>query len=139
MRNKACVAAFLALLCSAGLTFAEESKPAPCDLGRNAALTYWRAFAMFPEMTKDEREIVMYPNPKTAPKSSMEQRADLVKRWRRALELMYEAVAIPQCDWGIDYEQEGYGAALPQLAKARDLAKAAAFRARYLSEIGKQK
>jgi hypothetical protein len=128
----------LALLCSAGPALAQESKPAPCDLGRNAALTYWRAFAMFPEMTKEEDEIVSR-RPGTEPKSTPEQRADLVKRWGTALQLMHEAADIPQCDWGIDYEKEGLGALLPQFAKARALARAGAFRARYYWETGKRK
>jgi hypothetical protein len=128
----------LALWCSAGLVLAQESKPAPRDLGRNAALTYWRAFALSPDITNEELNIIS-PRPGTEPKSTPEQRADLVKRWGRALELMYEAAAIPQCDWGVDYEKEGWGAALPQLAKARALARAAAFRARYFWEEGKRK
>jgi hypothetical protein len=128
----------LALWCSAGLALAQESKPAPCDLGRNAALTYWRAFALFPEMTNEEDQIVSN-RPGTEPKSTLEQRADLSKRWGSALDLMHEAAAIQQCDWGIDYAKEGFGARLPQLSKARALARAAAFRARYYWETGKRK
>ena len=58
MRTTACMAVALALLCSAGAVSAQESKAPPSDLGRNAALTYWRAFAAFPELTKEESSIV---------------------------------------------------------------------------------
>ena len=138
MRSTVCATAFLAFWCSTALALAEESKPVPCDLGRNAALTYWRAFAMFPEMTKDEENIVSRV-PELAPMSTPEQRADLAKRWGASLQLMREAADIPQCDWGVNYEKEGPGEMLPQLAKARALARAAAFRARYFWEIGQRK
>ncbi|MGO8705245.1 MAG: hypothetical protein ACLQVA_15655 [Candidatus Brocadiia bacterium] len=139
MRTTACMAVALALLCSAGAVSAQESKAPPSDLGRNAALTYWRAFAAFPELTKEESSIVDVYRPGFEPKSTPEQRADLAKRWGRALELMHEASQIPQCNWGIDYEKEGPNADLTYLAKSRDLGKAAAFRARYFWQEGKRK
>jgi hypothetical protein len=139
MRNTACAALFLALLCNAGLALAGESETVTPDLGRNAALTYWRAFAVSPEMTKDELNIIS-PRPGTEPpKVPPEKKAQLVEQWRVALELMREVAAVPQCDWGIDYEKDGPGVQLPQLAKARALARAAAFRARYFWEKGQRK
>jgi len=128
----------LALWCSAGIARADENKAAPCDLGRNAALTYWRAFAVFPEMTKEEDNIVA-SRPGNEPKSTLEQRADLVKRWSSSLQLMHEAATISECDWGVNYEKEGPDALLPHLGKARSLARAATFRARYFWEIGRRK
>ena len=83
MRTTACTAVALALLCSAGAVSAQESKAPTSDLGRNAALTYWRAFAAFPEMTKEE-DLVVSSRPGSEPKSTPEQRADLAKRWGRA-------------------------------------------------------
>jgi len=139
MRTTVCVAAALALLCSAGAVSAQESKAPPSDLGRNAALTYWRAFAAFPELTKEESSIVAAYPPGFEPKSTPEQRADLAKRLTRALELMHEASQIPQCNWGIDYEKEEPNADLTYLAKSRDLGRAAAFRARYFWQEGKRK
>jgi hypothetical protein len=132
------VAAALALLCSGGAVSAQESKAPTSDLGRNAALTYWRAFAAFPEMTKEE-DLVVSNRPGTEPKSTPEQRADLAKRWGRSLELMHEASQIPQCNWGIDYEKEGPNVDLTYLAKTRALIRAAAFRARYFWQEGKRK
>ncbi len=139
MRITVCVAAALALLCSAGAVSAQEGKAPPSDLGRNAALTYWRAFAAFPELTKEESSIVAAYPPGFEPKSTPEQRADLAKRLTRALELMHEASQIPQCNWGIDYEKEGPNVDLTYLAKTRNLGRAAAFRARYFWQEGKRK
>jgi hypothetical protein len=132
------VAAALALLCSAGAVSAQESKGPTSDLGRNAALTYWRAFAVFPELTEKESSIVA-SRPGSEPKSTPEQRADLAKRLSRAMELMHEASQIPQCDWGIDYTKEGPNADLSYLAKTRNLTRGAAFHARVLWAEGKRK
>lgn len=136
MRNTACAALLLALLFNTGLVLAGEGETVTPDLGRNAALTYWRAFAFSPEMTKEDGNIIrLRPGPKVSP----EKRAELVKEWETALRLMHEAVAIPQCDWGIDYEKNGPEAQLPHLSKARELAMAAAFRATCFWEKGQRK
>ena len=110
MRNTACAALLLALLFNTGLALAGESETAAPGLGRNAALTYWCAFALSPEMTKEDGNIIrLRPGPKVPP----EQKAEVVKEWDLALRQMHEAVAIPQCDWGIDYEKNGLEAQLP--------------------------
>ena len=110
MRNTACAALLLALLFNTGLALAGESETAAPGLGRNAALTYWCAFALSPEMTKEDGNIIrLRPGPKVPP----EKKAEVVKEWDLALRQMHEAVAIPQCDWGIDYEKNGLEAQLP--------------------------
>jgi hypothetical protein len=143
MKSTACAAALLALWCSAGPCLAEEQKAPPCDLGRNAALTYWRAFAHLPVLTKEESPIVEYPPYlplyPDQPKSTPEQRADLAMRLDDAMYLLHEAVQIPDCNWGVDYEKEGERADLTHLAKARNLTKYVGFRARVLWEQGKRK
>jgi hypothetical protein len=125
-------------LFSTGPALAAEGESVAPDLGRNAALTYWRAFAMSPVMTDDELKI-FNPRPGTEPKTSPEKNAALVKRWGQALQLMHQAAAVSQCDWGIDYEKEGLHASLPHFSKAWTLARAAAFRAKYLWEKGQRK
>ena len=141
MRNTACAALLLALLSNTGLSLAGESETAAPGLARNAALTYWRAFALSPEMTKEDYNIIS-PRPGTAPpKVSPEKKAELVKEWETALRLMHEAVAIPQCDWGIDYDMknEPWSVQVPYLSKGRELARAAAFRAKCFWEKGQRK
>jgi hypothetical protein len=138
MENAACAALLMALLYKTGSALGAEGEPATSDLGRNAALTYWRAFADSPEMTKDEQNIIS-PRPGAEPKATWEQKAELARRWDQALQLMHQAAAIPQCNWGIDYEKEGPGARLGHLSKARALTRAAAFRARYYWEVGRRK
>jgi uncharacterized protein YheU (UPF0270 family) len=135
MRNTACAALLLALLFNTGLALAGENETAAPGNGRNAALTYWRAFAFSPEMTKEDGNIIrLRPGPKVSP----EKKAELVKEWEPALRLMHEAVAIPQCDWGIDYEKDALDVQLPHLSKARELAMAAAFRATCFWEKGQR-
>jgi hypothetical protein len=77
MRTTACVAAALALLCSAGAACRARTS----DLGRNAALFYRRAFAAFPEVTEEESSIVAAYRPGFEPKLTPEQRPDLARRW----------------------------------------------------------
>jgi hypothetical protein len=139
MRSTVCAAIILALACSAGPALAQESKPAPCDLGQNAALVYWRAFALFPEMTKDEEQFVS-PDPHL-PKVELtpEQQAGLAQRWEPVFDLLRQAEKIPACDWGVNYQREGPLAWVPQLAKPRAVARAAAFYANYLWGIGQRK
>jgi len=142
MRNTACAALLLALLFNTGLALAGESETAAPGLGRNAALTYWRAFALSPEMTDDEWNIVISPSRGTEPpKASAEKKAELVRDWELALGLMHEAVAIPQCDWGIDYDKKNdpWHLQVPYLSKGRQLARAAAFRAKCFWEKGQRK
>jgi hypothetical protein len=131
------VAAALALLCSAGAASAQESKAPPCDLGRNAALIYWRAFAAFPEEKDQDLADLIRPGNET--KLTPEQKAGLAKRWDSALELLHEAADIPQCNWGLDFEKKWPKYDFTYLTKARTLARAAAFRAGYFWQEGKRK
>jgi hypothetical protein len=139
MRSAVCAAIILALVCSVGSALAQESKPAPCDLGQNAALVYWRAFALFPEMTKDEEQFVS-PDPHL-PRVDMTpaQQEGLAQRWEPVFDLLRQAEKIPACDWGVNYQREGPLAWVPHLAKARAVARAAAFYANYLWGIGQRK
>jgi len=130
MRKLAILPLALCLLTSSP-SAADRPGPAPCDLGRNAALTYWRAFGSIPKTTKEEDD-ALSARPGVATKLSPEQAADLVKRWSDALYLMRKAADILQCNWGIDYEIDGAETLLPHIVKAHALTRAAAFRARYL-------
>jgi len=111
---------------------AADTTPTPAVAhSPNAALVYWRAFSVIPELTKDE-EAVMAPYAKPLPANA----TDVAAKWGPALQLMYEATAIPDCWWGVDYAKEGTGAVLSYLANARKLSRGACFHARYLASKG---
>jgi hypothetical protein len=127
------VAAALALSLGAGTALCART-----DLGNNAALTYWRAFAIIPE-TAEEEAAIMRPDSEAAAKATPEQKQELAGRWAAAVGLMREAAAIPQCDWGIDYEKDGPITLMPHISKERATAFGALFRARYLWGQGQRK
>lgn len=123
----------LALVCDSALVCAGETKPGLNRLGENAALTYWRAFAMIPKTTKAENKLVAPTGSGLVPDGKSKK---LVVKWQTALRLLHDGATMPNCDWGVNWAKEGPGALLPHLAKARALARAACFRARYRWALG---
>src|SRR5688500_9318353 len=93
------------LTCSAGVAAAGEERPARGDLGDNAALHYWQAFAGLPQL--NEAESKKLGECRTIP---LDEQA---RKWVEGTdtsfrELRYGA-AIPQCAWGVSY-QDGFNA-----------------------------
>ncbi len=74
-------------------------------LGDNAALRYWAAFyemqdsSVTGDQAKELNLIVEGAAPYDDPKYK-----DLVEKNRPALEVMARGTALPNCDWGLDYE-----------------------------------
>ena len=100
-------------------------------LPANAADTYRRAFDAMPHLSSDELALLTSVTPRAEAASEA-----LAARWDGALKLLHAATAVPDCDWGIDYSAKGPGTAIPHLAAARDLGRAACFRARLAWEKG---
>ncbi len=94
------------------------------DLGQNAALRYWKAFAVMPDLSDDERETL-----RNQPDSPLgEQARGIVARAGPSLRLMHVGALIEPCDWGNDLS-EGFELLLPHLSKAIELARMATLRA----------
>jgi len=113
------------------LCTSSTAQEAQSDL-ENAALSYWQAFAVLPELTEEQDKLV-----------SQWERADLddatlalIDQASGALSLLHRGATIPQCYWGSALE-EGPGALLPHLSKTRLLARVACLRARYHFQQGK--
>jgi len=106
----------------------------PSTAPTNPALVYWQAFSQLPiPLPPDEQKI--YDNPRTVPVD--DKYAALAKRFDPAFRLARRAVAMNgHADWGVDMA-DGPEALLPHLAKAKAVALAAAFRARYFVAHGK--
>jgi hypothetical protein len=107
------------------------SADAPPDLGANAALKYWQGFASLPSLTDAEQRKL--GECLTMPLDA--QARATVDKARYALEMMRRGAALPQCDWGISYE-EGVGTLLPYAQAARLTANLACLRARLRFEEG---
>ena len=74
------------------------------QLGQNAALRYWSAFAEmqnFPISDQQAKELNAILDA-TAPYEDLKYYA-LVEKNRAAVETMARGTAIPNCDWGVDY------------------------------------
>jgi hypothetical protein len=71
----------------------------------NAALRYWAAFAQMQDsaITDQDAKKLSSILDGTAPYDDLEYK-DLVEKNRPALETMARATALPNCDWGLDYE-----------------------------------
>ncbi len=118
----------LALLMTAALVPAGMAAPAAApsaDLGQNAALRYWTAFALMSAPTAEQDKII--GNWKTA--AMDDKTVQLIQQNRNALDYLQLASAVKPCDWGI--VPAGAETLLPHLAKARQLARLACLRARY--------
>src|ERR1700674_1897643 len=80
------------------------------DLGGNAALEYWQAFATLPKLT-DAEQTRLNAEFLTMPLDAHAR--ELVTRADYALKMMHYGAALPRCDWGYPYE-EGTDMLLPQ-------------------------
>src|SRR3954452_20867427 len=111
-----------------------ESAPAdtPPDLGANAALKYWQAFAELPKLT-DAQEHKLNAEYLTMPLDA-EARA-MVAGADYAFRMMHRAAALPRCDWGLDYD-EGVELLLPHAQAARALSTLTCLRARIRFDQG---
>jgi hypothetical protein len=107
---------------------------APPDLAGNAALKYWRAFALLPKFT-DAEQTKFLAEYLTMPLDA--HATDIVAKSDYALRLMHQGAAVPRCDWAIAWQEEGIEALLPQLSASRVLASLACVRARLRFEEGK--
>ena len=108
------------------------SADAPPDLGANAALKYWQAFAQLPKLT-NAQEHKLNAEYLTMPLDAHAR--EIVTRADYALRMMHRATALPHCDWGIGYE-DGIELLLPHAQAARTLSNLACLRARIRFEDG---
>lgn len=96
------------------------------DLGKNAALKYWQAFATLPALTDGESR-KLRSDALSMPLDSAARA--LIDRAGYSLQLLHHGAAEPACDWGVGYE-EGIVTRLPQAPAAGVLCSLACLRAR---------
>jgi hypothetical protein len=109
------------------------SADAAPNLGANAALKYWRAFATMQKVTPAEEKQLSAVN---AMQLDGQARA-IVAKANYSLRLMHDGAALRHCDWAVDWKSEGVEALLPQMTAARVLTSIACLRARILFTEGK--
>lgn len=90
---------------------------------RNAALRYWMAFAEMQDRTVDEATTKLMEGVLSGAAAWDErQLGPVVEANIAALRTMQKATALPECNWGLDYDQ-GSAMSIGHLPKARALAR----------------
>jgi hypothetical protein len=107
---------------------------APPNLDANAALKYWQAFATLPRFTAAEQK-KLHAECLTMPLNA--QARKFVSRAAYSLRMLHRGAALPRCDWGIGWAEEGIDVRLPHNDGARVLTSLACLRARLRFEEGK--
>jgi hypothetical protein len=107
----------------------------PSDLGANAALKYWQAFATLPKFTDAEQTRLMSEH-LTMPLDA--QTRESVGKAEYSLRMMHHAAVLSRCEWGIDWEADGIEVLLPQMGAGRVLSSLACLRARMRFEEGRR-
>ena len=91
-----------------GVPLREASADGPPDLGANAALKYWQAFATLPKFTAAE-QTKLAAGPLAIPLDA--QTRELVTQAEYALQMLHHGAALRHCDWGVgleDFDNDGW-------------------------------
>lgn len=103
-----------------------DEQPASKPQMTDAAFDYEQAFEAMSVLTEDDQSLLAGEVDYQSPTAKA-----LILKVAPALNHLYRGSAKPNCDWGLNLEEEGAAAAFPHLANVRLLAKCAMFRARY--------
>jgi hypothetical protein len=132
--------AMLARLALPAPLAAQQARPILAQTADNAALMYWQAFALMPNLDKEQEKLLQdINNVAEWQKLPLHPEAQkLVEASQASLMYLHRGAKIARCDWGLDYN-DGVSLMMPHLAKARDLVRLAALRARIEFERGNRK
>jgi len=120
------LAAFTIIASLAAPSPAQHQGAPANDLGRNAALRYWQAFAQMPKVDEQQQKLLAAaPGAGASDAEAMK----LVESGKDALRYLHRGAAIGPCDWGL-HREDGPYLLLPHLPKGRDLARLACLSAR---------
>jgi hypothetical protein len=125
------LAAFLAIAGSS-IAMAQPAPAATDPLAANAALFYWRAFALLPKMSeKLENAMLRYSDRDAKDAHAFDDSlAPLVEQTDPVMQELHRAAKQPRCVWATPVE-DGVATLLPHVSKARELTRLAMFRARW--------
>lgn len=113
-----------AVLCSLPATV--QAADAKQDLGANAAMKYWQAFAHLSRLDKEQEKLL--ENWNSVPLDEATQK--VLDAGTLSLLYLHRGAKLPRCDWSLDLE-DGPTLWMPHLEKARTLSRLACLRARY--------
>jgi hypothetical protein len=131
MRHQNLAALLLALSLFLPTVAMGQSAEAKADLGANAALKYWTAFALLPNLDKDQEKLL-----ENCTKAPLDAAAlSLLDKSQPSRVYLHRGAKLERCDWSEDYE-EGIRLLLPHLSKSRTLANLGTLHARHEFEQG---
>jgi hypothetical protein len=122
LRSLAAIVLFSGLVTAAA--FGQTAPPS--QLGENAALRYWSAFAQMQDSAVMSGKIPGLDDPSVK---------ELFDKNKAALDTMYRGTMLPNCDWGIEY-QLGAETPVEYVRKALILGKLNALYVMYLEKQG---
>lgn len=124
------------IILTAALSAASVGSQQKVKLGDNAALRYWSAFAQMQDSAVTGEEAKKLNGVLDGPVPYDDSKyKDLVEKNRPALETMARGTALPNCDWGVDY-QRGDDAPVDYVRKALALARLNVLYAFHLQIVG---
>jgi hypothetical protein len=127
------IAAGLLILAGTSLSFAADEAPSAQDT--NAALRYWQVFAQVSEQAAQTLSGVTAENlldPAWRPSDELLTAAETVPE-----NLLFRAAMTPRCDFGVDFEADGFLATMPHMAPMRTVVRAEVVRALAEAAAGK--
>ncbi len=110
---------------------AAQAPDAKLDLGANAAMKYWQAFALMPNLDKDQEKLLQEWNKVPLDAAALK----LIDGSQLSLVYLHRGGKLPRCDWSLDY-QDGIGLPLIHCPNSLTLARLAALHARHEFEQG---
>ena len=133
MRYRNLVAIFLSLSLSLfrSSPAAAQIPDARPDLGTNAAMKYWQAFALLPTLDRDQEKLLQEWNKVPLDAAALK----LIDGSRMSLVYLHRGAKLRRCNWSLDYE-DGIGLPLTYCPRARVLSRLAALHARHEFEQG---
>ena len=105
MNSRYSLTAVLVLSSFYGLAHAQQFPPVNRTLADNAALVYWQAFSMLPELSASQKESL---DSFLKGGEADEEVAKMLRQARESLRLLRRAMKFPQCEWGLEYERRFY-------------------------------
>lgn len=135
MKMRCSIAAVLVFSSIVSVTAAEEIPQVNEVLADNAALVYWQAFSLLPDLDDAQTKslhAVLEGGKADANVSKMLRQAN------ESLRLLRRATKYSQCEWGLEYER-GIETVLPHLSQSRKLSRLACARAQVRFEEGNSK
>lgn len=115
------------LVMLSGASFSLAAADAPTAQDANAALRYWQAFAQVSEQNAQTLSVV---TPESLLDPIWKPSDELLKAAASVPEnLLFRAAMTPHCDFGVDFEADGFLATMPHMAPMRTVVRAQVARA----------